>query len=307
MVRVIYDGNLGNWLFQYCFGRILAERLGYKLDAPPVPGMSCTYETVPGADYSHLEPTVLRGQNPDLSFLENPGDKRFLLLTGYFQRAEYYLPWREEIKRWLTIDDVPAANATPRSAVVSMRRGRDYIPAYGLPLSYYDDAMTMLDYDEVYLCTNEPDDPFVKRFSRKYSAIVRPGSFQGAKVSPNYLSRALDNLGFIAQFDQIVMSNSSFAWWGAFLSNAHLVIGPRPARGMWAAGDPISRGINLEVPGFRFIDCAEYRSEFLSEAIRTRVTSVWTTTKEILVRTMPFLRGQPAPSEFEFRDSETRN
>ena len=45
MIDVKYNGGLGNNLFQYCFGRILAERLGYALAAPPIPGFAGTYDT----------------------------------------------------------------------------------------------------------------------------------------------------------------------------------------------------------------------------------------------------------------------
>jgi hypothetical protein len=310
MVKVIYDGNLGNWLFQYCFGRILAERLGYRLDAPAIPGIPGTYERVDGADYSENSPRVLRGQKPDVSFLLSPGEKHHLLLTGYFQRYEYYLPYRSHIRKWLAIEDNIPVDITPNDVVVSMRRGRDYVPRYGLPLTYYDDAMSSLEYDRVFVCTNEPDDPFVKHFCRKYAAVLRGGSFQGGKRRLGHLSGALDNLVFIEKFSKIVMSNSSFPWWAAFLSDAAEVIGPRPAAGLWSADDPISRDISLEVnePRYRFIDCEIYKSVFLGERIQNNLETFVGVAKGQITRFFPFLRRQSSQTKpaFVFHDDHTQ-
>jgi len=52
MVEVVYLGNLGNNLFQYCFGRILAEKFGYQLKSDPIAGFPHTKEIVQGKNYS---------------------------------------------------------------------------------------------------------------------------------------------------------------------------------------------------------------------------------------------------------------
>ena len=46
MIHVEYGGRLGNNLFQYCFGRILATELGYKLEAPRINGFQGTWDNV---------------------------------------------------------------------------------------------------------------------------------------------------------------------------------------------------------------------------------------------------------------------
>lgn len=99
MIEVIYDGNLGNNLFQYCFGRILAETLGYKLVADPILGFPKTYDFVNGDSYYNINPITLRGQKPNLDFLNEANPKHHILLTGYFQRYEYYRPHGNSIKQ----------------------------------------------------------------------------------------------------------------------------------------------------------------------------------------------------------------
>lgn len=304
MVTVVYDGGLGNWLFQYCFGRILAEELGYRLRAPGIPGMPGTFEEVDGADHSALEARVLRGQKPDLSFLAAGGPHN-LLLTGYFQRYEYYLPHLARIRRWVAVEDTIPADVTPGDVVLSIRRGRDYIPRWGLPLSYYATALSSLRYDRVFICTNEPDDPFVRHLADKYSAVVRAGSFQGGKMLPDYVAGALDNFIFIKKFDKIVLSNSSFPWWAAFVSDATEIVGPRPAHGLWAPNDPASRNMNLEVPEqrYRFIDCEPYKSVFWGERFQNGIDALGRS-KSAVARVFPFLRRKRAnvAPEFVFRE-----
>ncbi len=307
MVEVIYNGGVGNYLFQYCFGRILAETIGYRLVAPPIPGFARTYDLVDGHDYADAPVLTLRGQKPDLSFLSNGShDKYHLLLTGYFQRYEYYRPHAQRIREWLHTEDNIDARIGKNDVVLSIRRGRDYIPRYGLPLSYYEEALASIKYETVHICTNEPDDPFIRYLQKKYHAVIRPGSFQGGRILPSYLSGALDNLVFIKKFKKIVISNSSFAWWAAFLSDADEIIYPRPSNGMWSPNDPVSKNIDLEVDEerYRYLDCEKYRSEFLSEIIRNRYDEAVIGAKSRLKTWFPFLRRKSPIDKGAYRFQE---
>lgn len=255
MIRVIYDGNLGNKLFQYCFGRILAERLGYRLTADPIAGFPGTFDVVAGKSYHSDVPLVLRGQRPDLGFLDGSDPESEIVLTGYFQRYEYYEARALDVRRWLRMDVDPCGlSIGDRDVVVGIRRGRDYIPRHGIPLSYFEEALRHLDHDKVYICTDVLTDPLVRDLAKRHNAIVRPPD-------------ALDNLAFITRFEKIVISNSTFLWWGAFLSNAREVVFPRPANGYWSDAEPLSKNIALEIsdPQYIYLSCELYRSEFLSE------------------------------------------
>ena len=51
MVKVRYKARLGNNLFQYCLGRILANELGFVLQADPIPGFPNTAQQANEAVY----------------------------------------------------------------------------------------------------------------------------------------------------------------------------------------------------------------------------------------------------------------
>ena len=74
MVTVNFKGRLGNNMFQYCLGRILAEALGYKLNSPVIEGFVGTYDKIDRimpSNYSiHLEGHVV-----DLNAVINHPDK----------------------------------------------------------------------------------------------------------------------------------------------------------------------------------------------------------------------------------------
>jgi len=106
MVEVKYSSQMGNHLFQYCFGRIIAERLGYKLKAGPIPGFSNTAKKVNGHDYfsypadlllGHIEKKIKR-QEIDLKALLADKRKRKIVINGFFQRYEYYKPYKSQIR-----------------------------------------------------------------------------------------------------------------------------------------------------------------------------------------------------------------
>lgn len=257
MIEVIFDGNLGNNLFQYCFGRILATRLGYRLCATAIPGFRRTNDFIDGLAYPDAPEIVLRGQRPKLDFLQESSPRYRVLLTGYFQRYEYYKPYRNDICTWLAMDDERSdVDIGCDDVVVGMRRGRDYIPRHGLPMSYYDAALSIIKHKRVFVCTDSPRDPFVRSFQKRHSAVLRPPG-------------ALDNLAFITKFNKIVISNSTFLWWGAFLSNAREIVFPMPANGFWSDAEPLSKNIALEIddPRFKYVPCDPYVSEFATERL----------------------------------------
>lgn len=220
MVEVVYKGQLGNNLFQYCLGRILAEDLGFALAAEPIRGFPHTADAVEGARYE--SPTVvLSGQHAELARLRAQPPQCRILLNGWFQRHEHYRPHREKIRRWLAFGEAVRAPSTPPDTVVHVRR-TDYVSnGWALPFSFYEEALTRLSpAGQVWILTDDPTDPFFRRFAR---------------WQPRFSSgTALEDLRFMSAAKRIVMSQSTFSWWATFLGDPDEVVCPDPSFGAWS-------------------------------------------------------------------------
>lgn len=230
MVEVCYLDQTGNQLFQYCLGRILAEQLDLALTAAPIVGFPGTAESVAGRELD--QPTlVLEGHRLDLTHLLADASSCRLLLRGWFQRYAYYQPHQQAIRRWLRRPPAGGERPHPRDLVVHVRR-RDYLwHGWALPFSWYERLIEQRRFRDLILVTDDPADPFFRRF-RRYRPIIRS---QSADADFDYLLAAR----------QLALSPSSFAWWAAFLGQAEWIGFPMPCQGVWAADNP--EGVDLRV------------------------------------------------------------
>lgn len=251
MIEVQYIQRFGNNLFQYCFGRILAEELGYELNAAPLEGFPNTAKKISGKRYTRpIE--RLTGHVKRLDPIRANRSKRHIVLRGYFQRYDHYRAYKEKIRKNWLITSLPPYPTNTRDVVLCVRRG-DFVPKHALPFSYYVDALASLSYRRVYICTDEPQDPFIKVLAFRYRATIVPPD-------------PLQNLEFIKSFRKIIISNSTFCWWAAFLSDATEIRAPIPVQGFWGPAYKNSLRVNDE-KRYVYIPCKEAYHPILPERL----------------------------------------
>lgn len=253
MVDVCYRDRLGNNLFQYCLGRILAEHFEYALRAGVLDGFSRTQEPVTGAEHSWPE-QLLEGQRIDLEGVLRNTHARKITLNGWFQRQEYFTPHRERIRSWLSMDAERIVRCADADVVVNVRR-TDFIGlGWALPFTWYEEAIeaALPCGGRVAIVTDDPSDPFFRHFQR-----WRPRFFRGTPA---------EQMAYMAAAPRLVMSASTFSWWPAFLGNAETVVCPVPTFGVWA-GDGGHEIALTEVPGFTRLPArASYAPDTLESA-----------------------------------------
>lgn len=250
-VEVTFIGRLGNNLFQYALGRIVAEHHGLELNCldswggpvqfmgkevdlgPPatLPGLSPHFPaaplslagrriTIPVESLELSSAPGWSGQIIDLrSLLENPKPRQ-IRLGGYFQRYEYFSPFAERIREWFRVRLAePSMEIGPRDVLMNIRRGRDYeVRDWTLPMTYYHQTLSSLKAPgRVYVCGTCIDER-VRGSLEKYDPIY----FNGTPI---------EHLGFMTRFSRLILSNSTFAWWGAFLSDATEIYAPQSEDG----------------------------------------------------------------------------
>jgi hypothetical protein len=256
-VKVTLYQRLGNNLFQYAFGRIVAEHHGLALicrqirysyspqrllsgqsDAGPAATLEALAEYFPNAplfvpgrivdepverhEVSHARDRSDEwdGHILDLDAMLADRTPRQICLGGFFQRYEYFQPYRERIREWFRPHGVSTPwRIEPKDVVVNIRRGADYgIENWALAMSYYERIVDGLqDRGRVYVCGVGVDGA-VRQHLARFDPIY-------------YDATAIEHFAFMMRFNRIVLSNSTFAWWAAFMSDAEEIYAPRSVDG----------------------------------------------------------------------------
>jgi hypothetical protein len=288
-VIVVFRGRLGNNLFQYAVGRLIAEHHGFALtyenlpeSLPPsmmgVPtdcGPSATLEAL----HHHFRDAPLqiagtRVETPVEAFEFNRGGPwhghtidlpailadrtpRQIRLNGFFQRAEYLMPHLDRLRQWFQL--TPAALPYvpgPRDVVVNIRRGTDFgVQDWTLGMAYYERVLAGLaDLGRVYVCGTCVDDDV-----RAALAPYRPIYYDATPI---------EHFAFMQRFARIVLSNSTFAWWAALLSEAREIYAPRSADGK-AFGFTGWQDVDLHMRDGRYREITETNvAHFAVSAVR---------------------------------------
>jgi hypothetical protein len=217
-VTVHHRGRLGNQLFEYCFGRILAERMDFALAAKPIPGFPGTQRPAarpPRAFVLRPRQQILTRHAVDVESVVADPAPREILLRGYFQRYAYYRDYKERIRGdWLRLSGEKFP-FDPDDVVLHVRGGdlwkrpragerREQMP---LPVSYYRKILDGTAWNALTIVAEDASDPVAKRLGAIYSCEV-------VSTSPEKDFRLLWSA------NRIVLSVSTFAWWAAWLSDA---------------------------------------------------------------------------------------
>ena len=240
MITINFQGRLGNNLFQYCFGRILAEKMGLMLGFHNENESSRWLARIPGADvmpsfkeiskpvYGEVRlenPLKLSGHKVDMETIIK--HKGLIELYEFFgQRYEYYKENKEKIKKWLR----PDIHFSPRpktDLVIHVRCYHDEgLKNWTMPYDYYKHSIETCktingDIEKIFICTDNKDDPLiVQRLIQDYDAEISNLNEE-------------EDFCFIMSFNNIVICQSTFSWWASFLSNASNIFFPESKRGPW--------------------------------------------------------------------------
>lgn len=211
-------GNLGNQLFQIASVIGLANKYGHNYAFP--------------ADYPYFDLSktkvvtnkIVKEQHYHFHEWDIPKDTGIYDIDGWLQSYKYWQDCEKEIRELFTFP--PLADPTPKTAIgISARRG-DFVgnPNYHqLDIQYYISALFehFPDWQQrtVYLFSDDTD--YCKHhFGHLPNCHVITGN-------------PIEQLTFGQGIKNWIVSNSTFSWWLAYLSNATKVI--RPIKNMAGA------------------------------------------------------------------------
>jgi hypothetical protein len=197
-------GRLGNQLFQIASTIGIAQKMDVCTEFPEV-DLPFTHRTWPISD---IEWTVV---NIPWGYHELNLDKKTnYSLHGYLQSEKYFLHIKDQIREFFTFKEEIVCKEDFIS--VHIRRG-DYTPEYYTLLgsNYYYKALATLPDLPIYVFTDDP----------KAAKEIIPTYEQLFYSDPFY------DLNLMTKAKYAIIANSSFSWWGAWLSDAEKVIAPK--------------------------------------------------------------------------------
>lgn len=228
------NSSLGNHLFQYCIGRILAEKYERWLECEPLKNFPNTTKLI---GYGYIGPWHhLTGHILDEESL--PIDWPWIV-DGFFQRYEYYKPYKEQIRNdWLkTVDVFPAK----KFCNIHLRL-TDYLEHnQTIALDYYVKCVKLRQAELsekdkitiVHIITDDSNHPLCKEL------IDRLGEIDGIlEVCAITRDDEFEDFLAIQAADTIILSQSTFGWWAAFLSKASRIYFPVSKHGYWSEERP---------------------------------------------------------------------
>jgi len=232
-------GGLGNQLFQIAAGYSLAKNnndtyaINYNLHHQTLPAGNTKHkyrdnlfsiisstDEMPSNEYSeqnfHYDPI--------------PYTSPEMLLHGYFQSEKYFAEHKEDIKQLFTFPEETKLKISKtldalklktclyhRVVGIHVRRG-DYLQHFNIhptcTIEYYKEAISKFRNSIFIVATDTP--LWVKQNLCSDNVVLCN--------SPN----ELEDMYMLSQCDDIIISNSTFAWWGAYLGKTkEQVIAPK--------------------------------------------------------------------------------
>jgi hypothetical protein len=229
-------GRLGNQMFQYASLRGIAARRGYDFGIPPSKFEDewRSHQLFEVFDLPHLPRQNIKyldgGNAPiaqerffyfdQLLFDQCPND---VSLFGFFQSEKYFKHIEESIKEDFTFRDhilepcKEIAEGFENPVSLHVRR-TDYLTNnanhHNLDLSYYEEALKHFDDRQVIVFSDDPE-------WCKEQSLFSDDRFLVSESEDNKIDLCL--MTFCTSH---IIANSSFSWWGAWLSNSVKVVAP---------------------------------------------------------------------------------
>ena len=210
--------GLGNQLFQYCWAREIAERKGYLLESSPILGFPITYTKLDGI-INNDNPILTTGDTQvfDMDSIYNHNGQ--IIIYGYSQRYDFYIKNKENIKKWLYIEDEDIYEKPNENDLILNIRLGDYVGlGWDLDMKYYIDIIKKETYDNVIIVCDEPENPKLSILKEMGCSIKDNSNIGNMKFLADFV--------FVKNAKKCVIANSTFSWWATFLGNAETIYFP---------------------------------------------------------------------------------
>ena len=212
--KVKLVGRLGNQMFQYAFGYALSRYYDCELYLQKNKYTKIDeYFNIDTKKDNYIWDKLIKekehykeNDEKKLECLE-PGN---YLIDGCYQDENCFKLYKQEIK---SIFKLPKFDISKNDLVLHIRRG-DYVNNprfFYCDFDWYIKAISTFNCNKLHIVSDDLE--WCKIHFKQYDPIL-------VNLPP------LNSMGYISSFSNIIISNSSFSWWGAYLSNANNIVCP---------------------------------------------------------------------------------
>jgi hypothetical protein len=230
-------GRFGNQMFQYATLFAIGKRKNYEIGVPYSNNQNVNeyYKFFLPECFKNLSAKDSINSNPKYFIQENkfnyePGifgipDESDIL--GYFQTEKYFKDYRNEILKEYTfsqdiVESALDARSITKEPVISLHvRLGDYTAPESkdrhpvCSIEYYEKSLSLV-----------PDDLLIYIFSDEPAVAENMIKSLGKKYVIPEMNCMYKDMSLMSMCDYHIIANSSFSWWGAWLSETKKVIAP---------------------------------------------------------------------------------
>ena len=220
---------MGNRMFQYAFGYLLADRRNSPFFSGPLPNFNIP-DTLSEKTPQPVNPIFTRtyGDNYVNAFELNT-TSRDVIVNSFVQQSSYYHGYEGKLREIFNIKTSPINEGK----LVLHIRETDYLNINGfLGYDYYKKLINDSKFNDVIIVTDNSECDTVKRLLSEGCTLNSAGTVTNCNHTND--DRAMSDFYTLLNSENIALSQSSFSWWAAFLGQHKKIIFPYKRNGgMW--------------------------------------------------------------------------
>jgi hypothetical protein len=220
-IKVEFDnwGRMGNRMFQYALGYILSQEKKCELFHSGLPNFNIQ------PHYGDASNSALRTRSQGDHFVDTTELVRTdsdIIIDSFVQKARYYIPYRDTLKKVFNCNDKTTINAD--KLIVHIRE-TDYLQLNTfLGYDLYKKIIDESGLTDVIIVTDNSKCDTVQRLLHEGCRLNTEGYVDKFNVASD--DRGMCDFLTLLTSNNIAISQSSFSWWAAFLGNHERIFCP---------------------------------------------------------------------------------
>lgn len=241
-ILVKYDewGRTGNRMFQYAFGKIISLEKSVPFYYDEMPNFNIK-ANLPASFDNFINTRSLGINKTNKKYLLET-DKN-ILIDSFLQKAVYYTNYKEVLKDCFNIKYDKSLEEELKDSLVIHYRETDYKDLKLLPnIKMYEIFLSQHSFKSVIIVTDNSTCDGIKHLQSLGCTLASEGIVNQFKTFCD--DRGMYDFKIMLNCSNLLISQSSFSWWAAFLGTNKKIFFPYYNKGMWPS-EPENDDIDL--------------------------------------------------------------